>query len=83
MKTLRVDFLNLEIEVPDDYPDDVLDFEGHFRYIQEHPEVGDKIMREYKRAQNRWLKTKEAKEFFARLGRPPRLDGRPPQQVRR
>ncbi len=83
MKKLRWDFLNLEIEVPDDYPDGLLDFEARRAYDEKHPELVDKIVREYRWAYKKWLKTDDAKDYFARLGRPVRLDGRQPQRTRK
>lgn len=47
----------VEIEVPDDFPS------GHnpeavFEYVEKHPEIGDKIIREYRKAHDNWLKNK-------------------------
>ena len=44
-----------EIEVPDDFPSG-LDPQAVFDYVGEHPEVGDKIIREYRKAYTRWIK---------------------------
>jgi hypothetical protein len=45
----------VEIEVPDDFPSGD-DPQAVFDYVGEHPEVGDKIIREYRKAYARWLK---------------------------
>lgn len=45
----------VEIEVPDDFPSGH-DPETVFEYVGKHPEVGDKIIREYRKAYDKWIK---------------------------
>jgi hypothetical protein len=47
----------VEIEVPDDFPSGH-DPEAVFEYVEKHPEIGDKIIREYRKAYHKWLKNK-------------------------
>ena len=42
------------IEVPDDFPSG-LDFEAVDRYVDEHPEIGDKIIYEYEEGYRKWI----------------------------
>jgi hypothetical protein len=55
MKKLVFPFV--EIEVPDDFPSG-LDFEAVDRYVDKHPEVGDKIICEYEAAYWKWMNNK-------------------------
>ena len=48
----------VEIEVPDDFPDG-LDPEATFKYAEQHPEVSERISREYERAYRKWKKSQE------------------------
>jgi len=47
----------VEIEVPDDFPSGD-EPEAVFEYVEKHPEIGDKIIREYRKAYDKWLKNK-------------------------
>jgi hypothetical protein len=51
MKKLKGVFV--EIEVPDDFPD-AADWDEIGEYLDAHPEVGHKIVREYEAAYYRW-----------------------------
>lgn len=53
MKKLVFPFV--EIEVPDDFPDG-FDSEATFKYARQHPEVSEKICREYERTYRKWQK---------------------------
>lgn len=55
MKKLVFPFV--EIEVPDDCPDG-LDLEATFNYAMEHPEVAKRVDREYRKAYQKWMKSK-------------------------
>jgi len=65
MKKLVFPFV--EIEVPDDFPDG-FDPEATFKYAGEHPEVAEKICREYERAYRKWKKSQE--KTHAKKSRP-------------
>jgi hypothetical protein len=51
MKKLTYPFT--EIEVPDDFPD-LREWDEVWAYLEQHPEVGEKIEREYLAAFHRW-----------------------------
>jgi len=51
MKKLIYPFV--EIEVPDDFPDS-RDWDEAGAYFEKHPEVGEKMVREYEAAYYRW-----------------------------
>jgi len=63
MKKLKYQFC--EIEVPDDFPDksDGKNLKDYFRamkqYADEHPDVADRVIREYETAYWEWMKNKE------------------------
>jgi len=63
MKKLIYQFC--EIEVPDDFPDgfdgnNVKDYLRALKhYADEHPDVADRIIREYETAYWKWMKSKE------------------------
>ena len=46
----------VEIEVPDDFPSG-LDPEATFKYARQHPEVSERICREYETAYWKWQRS--------------------------
>jgi len=53
----KIVFPFVEIEVPDDCPSG-LDPESVFEYMEKHPEVANKIVREYRKAYRKWINSK-------------------------
>ena len=52
----KIVFPFVEIEVPDDCPSG-LDPEAAFEYLGKHPEVVNHIVREYRKAYRKWIKS--------------------------
>ena len=57
MMSKKVVFPFVEIEVPDDCPSG-LDPQSVFEYMGNHPEVADRIVREYRKAYRKWINSK-------------------------
>ena len=54
----KIVFPFVEIEVPDDCPSG-LDPEAVFEYMGKHPEVANKVVREYRKAYHKWINSKD------------------------
>ena len=60
----KIIFPFVEIEVPDDCPSG-LDPEAAFEYLGKHPEVVNHIVREYRKAYRKWIKSQERMDGLA------------------
>jgi hypothetical protein len=50
----------VEIEVPDDFPS-ARHPEAVFEYVGKHPEIGEKIIRAYRKAYEKWIQNNKNK----------------------
>ncbi len=56
MKKLVFPFV--EIEVPDDYSEE-MDLDAAFEYFRQRPELVERISRQYRKAYRQWTKTRK------------------------